>query len=103
MTLTRRGIQLSLGGLWLLDGLLQWQPFMFTRGFANSVLHPTLSGQPAVLAEVLRVAQTPFSVAPVETNLLAAVIQVLLGVGLLRGRHPRAYLLASMLWGVGVW
>ena len=38
MRLTRRGLQVSLGLIWLLDALLQFQPAMFTRSFPNQVL-----------------------------------------------------------------
>jgi len=44
---TRRGVQVSLGVLWLLDAALQLQPYMFTSDFANQVLAPTGQGQPA--------------------------------------------------------
>jgi hypothetical protein len=33
--ITRRDLQVALGVLWLLDGALQAQPFMFTSGFAT--------------------------------------------------------------------
>jgi hypothetical protein len=36
--ITRRLLQIALGLLWLLDGLLQAQPFMFTRGVATEVI-----------------------------------------------------------------
>ena len=38
MRLTRRNLQIALGVLWLLDGALQLQPFMFTTGFSNDIL-----------------------------------------------------------------
>jgi hypothetical protein len=36
-----RPLQLALGGLWLLDGLLQLQPHMFSDAFVTQVLDPT--------------------------------------------------------------
>jgi hypothetical protein len=36
----RRGLQITLGILWLADGALQLQPFMFGRGLVNQVLMP---------------------------------------------------------------
>src|SRR4051812_4608300 len=35
---TRRHLQIVLGLLWLLDGVLQAQPFMFTRDFATQTI-----------------------------------------------------------------
>ncbi len=39
-----------LGGLWLADGALQLQPFMFGRGFASQILMPASMGSPPVAA-----------------------------------------------------
>ena len=41
----RRLLQLALAGLWLLDGVLQYQAFMFSKGFSD-MLADTASGQP---------------------------------------------------------
>ena len=30
---TRRGLEIALGVLWLLDGALQFQPYLFTKDF----------------------------------------------------------------------
>ena len=43
-----RTIQIGLGIIWLIDGLLQLQPKMFGTDFANSVILPTAQGQPGV-------------------------------------------------------
>ena len=36
----------ALGLVWLLDAALQFQPFMFTRGFVTQVIDPARHGQP---------------------------------------------------------
>lgn len=36
----RRGLQIALGLLWLLDDALQYQPYMFGEGFITQVLAP---------------------------------------------------------------
>ena len=46
---TRRVLQLSLAGLWLLDAILQYQSFMFTRAFGQ-MLAASAAGNPAVVA-----------------------------------------------------
>lgn len=43
--LTRRGLQIVLGLLWLCDAALQFQPFMFGPGFASDVLGEAADGQ----------------------------------------------------------
>src|ERR1700743_3874638 len=48
----RRALQLVLAAIWLLDGVLQYQGFMFTNG-ANGfsgMLAGTADGNPAVIA-----------------------------------------------------
>src|ERR1700758_2101442 len=42
---TRRALQTALGLLWLLDGALQFQSFMYSKGFIG-VLTDMASGQP---------------------------------------------------------
>ena len=46
---TRRVLQLALAAVWLLDAVLQYQSFMFTKGFGQ-MLAGTASGNPAVIA-----------------------------------------------------
>jgi hypothetical protein len=41
----RRVLQLALAFIWLLDGVLQYQPFMFTNGFSQ-MLCGTAAGNP---------------------------------------------------------
>ena len=42
----RRALQLGLAAIWLLDGVLQYQPFMFTKAFGQ-MLAATSPGIPA--------------------------------------------------------
>ena len=48
--ITRRGIQIALGLIWLLDGILQFQSYMYSREFIPETIEPMLSMQPAWLA-----------------------------------------------------
>ena len=41
----RRALQLGLAAIWLLDGVLQYQPFMYTKAFGQ-MLAATAAGQP---------------------------------------------------------
>src|SRR5947209_9210249 len=45
----RRAIQTALGLIWLLDGALQFQSFMYSKGFVH-VITGTAAGQPHWLA-----------------------------------------------------
>jgi hypothetical protein len=42
--------QVVLGLLWLIDGLLQFQPYMFGKTFITGVLLPNAVGQPGIIA-----------------------------------------------------
>jgi hypothetical protein len=102
-SITRRHIQVALGLLWLLDGALQAQPFMFTRGFATQVIAAGGQGQPGFVAGPLDWAANIIAAHPVAWNVPFAVIQLLLGVGLLVPRTARLTLAASIAWALGVW
>lgn len=103
MRIHRRGIQLALAGFWLLDGALQLQPFMFTRGFATHVLEPVAVGQPSFVAALVRLGATVVLWHPAVFDSLIAVSQLALGAGLLWRRTARFALGASALWALGVW
>lgn len=100
---TRRGLQVTLGLLWLLDGLLQLQPFMFGRGFADQVLAPAADGQPGWVAAGVRWAAALVGAHPAPWTVGFAVVQVAIGVGLLVRPLVRFALAASIGWAAGVW
>lgn len=103
MHITRRHLQVSLAALWLLDGALQCQPYMFSRDFARNVLSPAAHGQSVRVAEPLHVVATLVSAHPALTNGGFAIIQILLGLGLLTRRFTRVALAASIAWALSVW
>lgn len=100
---TKRGLQLALGVIWLLDGLLQLQPFMFGSGFASQIIAPTGDGQPAWVAAGVHWAVGLINAQPVLLNGLFAAIQLALGIGLLWRPLVRITLVASVGWAVCVW
>jgi hypothetical protein len=100
---SRRQLQIALGLLWLLDGALQAQPFMFTSGFATEVIAPAGQGQPEFVAAPVHWVSTVIAAHPVPWNGAFAAIQLLIGAGLLVPRTARSALAASIAWAVGVW
>ena len=100
---TRRGLQIVLGVLWLLDGALQLQPFMFGSGFANQVLAPAADGQPGWVAFGVRWAAGVVGAHPAPWNTVFALIQLGIGVGLLVRPTVRIALAVSIAWAAGVW
>jgi hypothetical protein len=102
-SITRRDLQVALGLLWLLDGVLQAQPFMFTSDFATQVIAPVGQGQPGFVSGPVHWVSTVIAAHPVAWNVPFAGIQLLLGVGLLVPRTARLALAASIVWALGVW
>jgi hypothetical protein len=92
-----------LGVLWILDGALQLQPFMFGRGFAEQVIAPAGDGQPRFVASGVHWAADLVASAPVAWDLVFAVVQLVIGIGLLVPGRVRLALLASLAWSAGVW
>lgn len=103
VTVTRRGLRLALGVLWLLDGALQLQPFMFGPDFAGQELAPAGSGQPGWVASGVTWVAGLVGAHPALWNSLFAAIQLALGIGLLFRPLARIALVASVGWAVGVW
>jgi hypothetical protein len=101
--ITRRTLQLGLAGLWLLDGALQCQRFMFTRAFAQTALAPAGAGQPAFVAHGVHWTANIVLAHPGLTNSGFAAIQLGIGLGLCFRRTVRGALAVSVVWAIGVW
>ena len=103
LPVTRRQIQIALGVLWLLDGLLQAQPYMFSRSFATQLIAGVGQGQPGFVSGPVHWASTVLAAHPFAWNIPSVVLQLLLGIGLLVPRTARVALAASIAWALGVW
>jgi len=103
MTITRRHVQVALGALWLLDGALQLQTFMFTAGFPNEILAPSGDGQPQWVSGPVSFFADHIAQHPAPYDAAMAVAQLALGVGFLLRPTVRAAIVASVLWSLGVW
>lgn len=100
---TRRGLQIALGVIWLLDGALQLQPYMFGAGFAGQIIAPAGDGQPGWVAGGVHWAAGLIGAQPALWNTLFALIQIAIGVGLLWRPLVRIALVVSVAWSIGVW
>jgi hypothetical protein len=104
LRVTPRAIQIALGVLWLVDGLLQFQPYMFSNNFLAQTIGSMASGQPGPIQWTINTAvqiATPYRV---EFNALFALVQVAIGVGLMAGRRwVKPALAVSFLWALVVW
>jgi hypothetical protein len=100
---TQRMLQIVLGVFWLLDAGLQFQSFMFHRSFVETFVLPNASGQPAVVAWIITNIGHFIEPHIAAWNTLFALIQVVIGLGLLYRPTVRLALALSFAWALGVW
>jgi hypothetical protein len=98
----RRRLQLVLAGIWLLDALLQFQAFMFGKGFSQ-MLGGTAAGNPAVIADPINWSAKIIAGHPTATNAIFAFIQLAIGLGIAWRPTVKLALGASVGWALGVW
>src|ERR1700757_2906025 len=96
LRITRRGIQIALGCIWLLDGLLQFQSYMYSHEFVSQVIEPTAKGQPGFISDPIVTVAHFYTHDLTLWNTLAAEIQCAIGLGLILSRRTvRPALLVS--------
>ncbi len=100
---TQRTLQIVLGLFWLLDAGLQFQPFMFGRGFTTTYLLNNAQNQPDVVRWMITNVGHLVGPHVAVWNTFFALIQVAIGAGLLFRRTVRPALFVSFFWAFGVW
>ncbi len=95
----------GLGVLWLLDGLLQMQPGMFTMDMISTLMQPAATGQPAWLASLIDWSIRLVTPHLVAFNWAVVALQILIGLFLLLPGQglQRFGLWLSVAWGILVW
>src|ERR1700728_918422 len=100
---SQRPLQVVLGLLWILDAALQFQPFMFGRGFVENNILANASGQPFVIGDFITHIGNFVAPDVAVWNTFFALIQLFIGVGLLFRRTVRPALAVSFFWVLGIW
>ena len=104
LRVTKRGLQITLGVIWLIDGLLQFQSYMYSQAFTHDVLAATAAGQPSFIGAPIRTFASFYGHDITLWNTLSAEIQCAIGLGLIISRRTvRAALLVSFGWSFMVW
>lgn len=101
----QRTFQLVLATVWLLDAVLQLQPFMFTRG-ANGfsgMLNSMAASNPGWIAHVIVWNASNVYHQPVLTDTVFALVQFAIGLGIVWERTCKPALAISIVWSIGVW
>ena len=105
MLLSRKALQRLLGVLWLIDGLLQLFPEMWTMNMVNGVMKPMLQGQPVWIEPSLQFIVTQTTIHLFAVNALIAIVQICLGLGLLLLSEGwmKELVWISIVWAFIVW
>jgi hypothetical protein len=98
----RRALQLALAGIWLLDAMLQFQAFMFTKGFGR-MLGAAAAGNPGVIGQPIGWASRLIAQHAIAANGAFAASQLLIALGIAWRPTVRLALVASIAWSVTVW
>lgn len=99
----RRGLQICLGLVWLLDAALQYQPYMFGPFFVTQAIQPATEGNPAIVANPVTWASHVMLHHIAIYNAIFATIQLLIAVGLFFRRTVKLALAGSIAWALLVW
>ncbi len=100
---SQRVLQIVLGLFWILDAALQFQPFMFGRGFVEANILANAQGQPFVIGDLITHVGNFIAPDIAVWNTFFALIQLFIGVGLLYRPTVKPALALSFAWVLGVW
>lgn len=98
----RSTLTIALGMIWLLDAVLQFQPYLYTSAFPDGIRAAGL-GSPAWVSGPDRWAAELIATNVPVWNTLFALTQLAIGLGLLTRRYRTAALAGSIAWAIMVW
>ena len=98
----QRTLQGALGAIWILDGLLKFQPNLLKPFFVSDFIRQMADGQPSVVASTMTHTASLLSHGGSSWVALFGLIEIAIGVGLLFRRSVKPALIASFFWGAGV-
>ena len=99
----RRTLQCALGVLWILDGLLKFQPNLFKPSFVPDLISPMAAGQPFLIGSTISHVANFLSHEATMWVAVFGLIEIAVGVGLLFRRSVKPALVASFIWGAGIY
>ena len=97
-------VRIAFGVIWLIDGVLEWQPADF-HNFLQLITAMS-QGQPAPLAALISAGQVVAAVNPILANALLAALETAIGLSLITNLLSRwalrvSVLLAALIWVFG--
>jgi hypothetical protein len=101
----QRTYRLVLATVWLLDAILQIQPFMFTPGTHgfSGMLNRTATGNPGWISHTITWNGSVVYHQPIATDTVFAGVQFLIAIGIIYPRTCKPALALSVVWSVAVW
>jgi len=99
----QRTLQCALGVIWILDGLLKFQPALLKASFVSTVIRPMAAGQPSLIGSTISHTANLLSHGATSWVALFGLIEIAIGVGLLFRRSVKPALVASFIWGAGIY
>ena len=99
----QRTLQCALGAIWIIDGLLKFQPNLFKPTFVSEVIRPMAAGQPSLVNSTINHTASLLSHGTTLWVALFGVIEIAIGVGLFFRRSVKPALVASFIWGAGIY
>jgi hypothetical protein len=99
----RRMLQLALATVWLLDAVLQFQPYMFTRAFGTQMIAGAAAGNPSTLAHQIDWAGRAIGHHAVASNTAFALVQLAIALGIAWRPTVKLALAGSVVWALAVW
>ena len=99
----QRTLQCALGAIWIIDGLLKFQPDIFKSSFVSHVIRPMAVGQPSLVSSTINHTANLLSHGATVWVALFGVIEIAIGVGLFFRRSLKPALVASFIWGAGIY
>src|ERR1700686_2205048 len=97
-------IRIAFGVIWLIDGVLEWQPADFHN--FSQLITAMSQGQPAPLGAVILAGQAVVALNPTLANGLLAALETAVGLSLITNMLSRwalriSVLLAALIWVFG--
>jgi hypothetical protein len=99
----QRTLQCALGAIWIIDGLLKFQPDIFKSSFVSDVISPMAVGQPSLVASTINHTANLLSHGTTVWVAFFGLIEIAIGVGLFFRRSVKPALAASFIWGAGIY
>jgi hypothetical protein len=99
----RRTLQCALGALWILDGLLKFQPNLLKPSFVPDLIGPMAAGQPPLIGSTISHTANFLSHGATTWVAVFGLLEIAIGVGLLFRRSVKPALVTSFIWGAAVY